>query len=121
MCDGKGASMNSRNSSGLGDPTWEVAYLFPSQGSWSVADLVVEVVNEDHPDRDWVEKRREYAQAGIAEYWIVDPRDSTVTIFSLEANATAYSEGATFRQRDAASSYLLDGFSIPVTDLFAQS
>ena len=32
--------MNSRNNSGLGDPTWEVAHLFPSQGSWSVADYL---------------------------------------------------------------------------------
>jgi hypothetical protein len=46
VCDGKGISMNSRNNSGLGDPTWEVAYLFPSQGSWSVADYLA--LNTNH-------------------------------------------------------------------------
>jgi Uma2 family endonuclease len=36
------------------------------------ADLVIEVVSEDDPDRDLILKRREYAGAGIPEYWIVD-------------------------------------------------
>ena len=35
---------------------------------------MVEVVSEDDPGRDLVTKRLEYAQAGIPEYWIVDPR-----------------------------------------------
>ena len=38
------------------------------------ADLVVEVVSPDDPDRDWVKKRKEYARARIPEYWVVDPR-----------------------------------------------
>ena len=42
-------------------------------------DLVVEVVSPDHPERDLVEKRADYAEAGIPEYWIADPRDETLT------------------------------------------
>ena len=38
--------MNPENKSGLGDPTWEVAYLFPSQGMWSVADYLA--LNTNH-------------------------------------------------------------------------
>ena len=33
-------SINSENKNRLGDPTWEVAYLFPSQGAWSVTDYL---------------------------------------------------------------------------------
>lgn len=40
---------------------------------WDGADLVVEVVSEDDPDRDLVAKRSEYAVAGIPEYWIAIP------------------------------------------------
>ncbi|MFO0956477.1 MAG: Uma2 family endonuclease [Isosphaeraceae bacterium] len=36
------------------------------------ADLVMEVVSEDRR-RDLVEKRADYAEAGIPEYWIIDP------------------------------------------------
>jgi Uma2 family endonuclease len=42
---------------------------------WEGADLVMEVVSSHDEDRrrDLVVKREEYARAGIAEYWIVDP------------------------------------------------
>ena len=35
---------------------------------WLGADLVVEVVSPDDPARDLVDKRSDYAAAGIAEY-----------------------------------------------------
>ena len=39
---------------------------------WDGADLVIEVVSPDDPERDWVVKRQEYARAGIPEIglWI---------------------------------------------------
>ena len=37
-------------------------------------DLVIEVVSPDSVHRDRDEKYHEYAQAGVAEYWIIDPR-----------------------------------------------
>ena len=37
-------------------------------------DLVVEVVSADSPERDYIEKFREYEAAGIPEYWVIDPR-----------------------------------------------
>src|SRR4029450_11005251 len=42
---------------------------------WLGADLVVEVVSPDKPERDLIEKRHDYAEAQILEYWIVDTRD----------------------------------------------
>jgi Uma2 family endonuclease len=38
------------------------------------ADLVVEVVSDESVSRDRVTKFHEYEQAGVAEYWIIDPR-----------------------------------------------
>jgi Uma2 family endonuclease len=38
------------------------------------ADLVIEVVSDDSVTRDRVRKRRAYEEAGVPEYWIVDPR-----------------------------------------------
>jgi Uma2 family endonuclease len=203
-------SMNSANKSVSGEPTWEVAHLFPNQGSWSVADylalntnhlvelsegklevlampteqhqsivahlydalnafvsagrhgkvlfaplriqlwegkfrepdvvflfernadrrgpqywrgadLVVEVVSPDDPDRDLVEKRTEYALAGISEYWIVDPRDSTITILGLDARSSEYAQSASYRPGDTACSRLLGGLRINVDDVFVQS
>lgn len=38
------------------------------------ADLIVEMVSDDSVSRDRVRKFREYQEAGVREYWIVDPR-----------------------------------------------
>ncbi|MBE8969494.1 Uma2 family endonuclease [Nostocales cyanobacterium LEGE 12452] len=47
--------------------------------------LVVEVVSPGkvNEDRDYRYKRSEYAARGIAEYWIVDPQISAVTVLIL--------------------------------------
>jgi len=44
------------------------------EGLVGPADLVIEVVSDDSVRRDRDDKFREYAQAGIPEYWIIDPR-----------------------------------------------
>lgn len=65
--------------SSASDPRRQEAY-------WSGADLVVEVVSPDDRERDLVVKRQEYAQAGIPEYWIVDPQEGTITVLKLESD-----------------------------------
>ena len=50
---------------------------------WLGADLVVEVVSEDDPQRDTIEKVADYAAASIPEYWIVNPLDETITVLAL--------------------------------------
>jgi Uma2 family endonuclease len=49
------------------------------------ADLVVEVVSEASATRDRRDKFQEYAQAGIGEYWLIDPRpeQQQATIYRL--------------------------------------
>ena len=44
------------------------------------ADLIVEVISPESVRRDQVEKRREYAAAGVTEYWLVDPRPSVTPL-----------------------------------------
>lgn len=79
-------------------------------------DLVVEVVSPDHRGHDWEVKRREYAQAGIPEYWIVDPQAKTATVFKLSGKSYRvhgeYGSGAT------AESALLAGFRVNVDDVW---
>ncbi|NOX61754.1 MAG: Uma2 family endonuclease [Chloroflexi bacterium] len=38
------------------------------------ADLVVEVISDDSERRDRVDKFNEYMEAGVREYWVIDPR-----------------------------------------------
>jgi Uma2 family endonuclease len=81
---------------------------------WDGADLVMEVVSGSHSDRhrDLVEKRAEYARAGIPEYWIVDPQEAQITVLTLDGNV--YAVHGTFGRGDRATSRLLPGFEVDV-------
>ena len=91
------------------DPRYQDRY-------WMGADLVAEVVSPDHPQRDLVEKRTDYAEGGIPEYWIVDPRDDTITVLTLKGDA--YVEHGVFRRGDNVISPLLEGFTADVAAVF---
>lgn len=83
---------------------------------WLGADLVVEVVSPDKPERDLVTKRADYAEAGIPEYWIVNPLDDTITVLVLSDQH--YAEHGIFTRGMQASSVLLDGFGVDVAMVF---
>lgn len=87
---------------------------------WLGADLAMEIISEDDPDRDLVRKREEYAKAGIREYWVVDPRVETITVLSLDKAGSEYVEAGVYRKGDSAVSVLLAGFSVDVTEVFSQ-
>ena len=84
---------------------------------WRGADLVVEVVSPAAPDRDLVDKRADYAEAGVPEYWIVNPSDETVTVLALAEGR--YREHGVFRPGERAGSWSLPGFSVDVRAAFA--
>jgi Uma2 family endonuclease len=86
---------------------------------WLGADLVIEIVSPDDPERDTKVKRADYAEAGIPEYWIVNPADETISVLTLEGDA--YAEHGVFRRGESAASRLLNGFSVSVDEVFDAS
>lgn len=84
--------------------------------SWLGADLVMEVVSPGDPKRDTQMKRRDYAEAGIPEYWIVNPLDETITVLTLQG--TSYVEHGIFRRGQQASSVLLADLAVSADDVF---
>jgi Uma2 family endonuclease len=82
---------------------------------WDGADLVVEVVSDDDRRRDLEIKRREYAQAKIPEYWIVDPLEGRITVLRLDEARGSYVEHGVFARGDRAASHLLSGLEVDVT------
>ena len=83
---------------------------------WLGADLVVEVVSPDNPDRDLIDKREDYAEAGIPEYWIANPVAGTLTVLVLSDGE--YREHGVFRPGEQADSPSLPGFSVDVKEMF---
>lgn len=87
---------------------------------WDGADLVMEVVSDDDEDRrrDLETKRREYARAGIPEYWIIDPREERILVLRLAGKR--YVSHGEFGRRETATSHLLPGFGADVAEVFAR-
>jgi len=83
---------------------------------WLGADVVLEVVSPDKPERDLIEKRRDYAESSIPEYWIVNPIDETVTVLTLEGDR--YAEHGVFARGATATSVLLQDFAVDVNAVF---
>ena len=48
------------------------------------ADLVVEIISPDDPNRDRVVKFREYEAGGVKEYWLIDPIQRTADFYLLD-------------------------------------
>ena len=83
---------------------------------WPGADLVMEIVSPDNPNRDLVTKRDDYAEAGIPEYWIVNPLNDTITVLTLHGDA--YREHGVFGRGEKAEGTLLRGFTADVSETF---
>lgn len=91
------------------------------QQYWEGADLVMEVVSPDDPMRDLDTKRREYAQGGIREYWLVNPIDEAITVFSLPEGQQTYEVHGVFSRGATADSILLPGFVVDVDACFDEA
>jgi Uma2 family endonuclease len=81
-------------------------------------DLVMEVLSAGTWRTDRLEKLVEYAQAGVMEYWIVDPEAKTVEVFVLREGAYALLDK--WGTGETAGSKLLEGFEVAVNEVFGQ-
>ena len=83
-----------------------------------VPDLVIEILSPSN----WVDDRRVkftvYAEAGVEEYWIVDPKAVTVEVYRLQGDR--YDLVESYGPGDVVSSIVLSGFSVVLSDLIPQ-
>ncbi|MFB6286887.1 MAG: Uma2 family endonuclease [Candidatus Bipolaricaulia bacterium] len=80
-----------------------------------VPDLVVEVLSAGTRDTDRGDKVAEYAQAGVREYWIVDPYGPTVEVYGLKGRT--FEPHDKFVSGDTVDSPLLPEFEAAVDEL----
>jgi Uma2 family endonuclease len=81
-------------------------------------DWVAEIISPGSRELDEGVKLAEYARAGVPEYWLVDPRDRTVRIYTLAGDA--YTLAATASDCQAARSATIEGFEVAAGDLFGK-
>ncbi len=84
-------------------------------------DLVVEIVSHGRraKQRDYEEKREEYLELGIREYWIVDPEERHVVVLNRieDQGQVSWSE-CICTGVELIKSALLPGFQAAVSDLW---
>jgi Uma2 family endonuclease len=82
--------------------------------------IVVEFVSRSHRDRqrDYVDKRGEYAEAGVKEYWIIDRFQQSMTVFRFSARRA---KPLIVPAGEAYTTKLLPGFELPLERILAEA
>ena len=86
-----------------------------------VPPLVIEILSPNSITEDRVQKRREYAQFGIGEYWIVDFPNRAIEVYSLRQTADGtydYELVAVARGNDVFRPVFFPGLEIPLAELW---
>lgn len=84
-----------------------------------VPDLVVEVLSPSTRDIDLTTKFREYAQAGVSEYWMVDPPARNIQVHVLKEGQ--YASLGHFGKGQSAPSMILPGFLMAVDEIMSEA
>jgi Uma2 family endonuclease len=83
--------------------------------------MVVEAVSPGDPgepnyDRDYIDKRVEYAARGIPEYWLVDPGRQVVLVLTLVGSTY---QGSAFKGKSVIVSPSFPGLTITADDVLS--
>ena len=79
--------------------------------------LVVEILSESTRNKDMIDKLNTYMLSGVKEYWIVDQKQESITIYSFAGCAI---DRYKFYEKDAmARSFVFDGLATDPESIFA--
>jgi len=78
-------------------------------------DLVMEVLSPSNPEYDRTLKHEIYAEAGVPEYWIIDPYERMVEVFTLRDGG--YEPIGRYCEGETAPSELLAGFTAAINEI----
>ncbi len=88
-----------------------------TKGCLGAPDLIIEILSPGNSKREMKIKKDLYAEAGVREYWIVDPNTETITRFNLEQN-DIYGHPYIFLSDEVMPSIIFPDFSLALTELF---
>jgi len=80
-------------------------------------DLVIEIISESTAYRDLVQKKKLYARFGVKEYWVVDPGEHFVEIYTLKHSL--YTLLSSYGKEETLESPLLKDLGIDLKNVFA--
>jgi Uma2 family endonuclease len=90
--------------------------ILTEDGAEGAPNLVIEILSPKTRRLDLVNKKQEYARAGVEELWIIDPEPRTITIHQFASDGVEKIRQIV--QEEMLSTELLPGFSLVVATLF---
>ena len=87
------------------------------KGCIGAPDMLVEILSPSSTLHDRVRKFRRYQQAGVREYWIIDPVSKSVNVNILK-NGKYFVDA--FDENDTVPVYVLEGCTVELSEIFAE-
>lgn len=84
------------------------------KGCSGAPDWIIEIISPSDPGHDFIYKLNLYANAGVREYWIVNPLNNTLFVYHLDNNDFKVS---TYTFQDKVKVYIYDDFWIDFKEL----
>lgn len=86
------------------------------RGCVGAPDLVVEILSPGNTQREMKDKFEIYQEAGVLEYWLVEPNDEFVIVYQLDKGI--YIGSKPFTRDETVISKVLKGLTVAVNDIF---
>lgn len=83
-----------------------------------VPDLIVEVLSPSTAKKDKGVKKRLYERAGVKEYWIVDPFNHTIEVYSCLTDGGKFGEPTLYGPEDELKVEMLEGLVMDLCAIF---
>lgn len=90
------------------------------QGCIGAPDLIVEILSPGNSKKEMKFKYELYEEAGVLEYWIVDPTHKAVLFFYLDEKTGQFIANRPLAGDDILKSRVLDGFEVNLLDIFTK-
>ena len=87
------------------------------QGCVGAPDLIIEILSPGNSRKELKEKFRLYEENGVQEYWIINPLEEMLIIYTLNEE-DKYIGSSPYLGEDVAQSSVLPGFSIIIDQIF---
>src|SRR5208282_4817005 len=90
--------------------------ILTEQGAEGAPELVIEILSPKTRRLDLVNKKHEYARAGVKELWIIDPESRAITIHQFASDGVEKIRDV--NEEDTLSTDLLPGFNLAAETIF---
>ena len=86
------------------------------KGCCGAPDWVIEIVSAGNSKHDYVIKKAQYRNAGVREYWIIDPFRKKLTVYTFASSE----EPKIYGYEEVVPSEVLPGFTVRIDDFIGE-